>query len=245
MRYRGYYYDVETGLYYVSSRYYDPVTQRFVNADGYVSTGTGILGFNMFAYCNNTPVNGVDVTGERFVEQAGMGGGGGAGAAANPHLLADSIIKGIKTIVSGISKLFATTEAVQAVVATTVVATTAIARQEYFELRKYQREQAKEEAIPTQLPTKDPTHHIVAKADPRAAESRQILREVGIEPLTDVRNLVVLPQTYHVSLHTTAYHNYVTERLRPVAGDKSGVEATLASLKAEILERSAIGIRWE
>ena len=54
-----------------------------------------------------------------------------------------------------------------------------------------------------------------------------------------------LPQSYHASLHTTAYHNYITERLRPVAGDKAGVEATLASLKAEILARSAAGIRWD
>lgn len=39
-RYRGYYYDAETGLYYLNSRYYDPETGRFPNADGYVTTGT-------------------------------------------------------------------------------------------------------------------------------------------------------------------------------------------------------------
>ena len=33
-RYRGYYYDIETGLYYLQSRYYDPETGRFINADG-------------------------------------------------------------------------------------------------------------------------------------------------------------------------------------------------------------------
>ncbi|MGN1195544.1 MAG: RHS repeat-associated core domain-containing protein [Acutalibacteraceae bacterium] len=38
-RYRSYYYDVETGFYYLQSRYYDPVTGRFVNADGYACTG--------------------------------------------------------------------------------------------------------------------------------------------------------------------------------------------------------------
>ena len=37
-RYRGYYYDNETGFYYLQSRYYDPSTGRFINADGYVST---------------------------------------------------------------------------------------------------------------------------------------------------------------------------------------------------------------
>ena len=55
-RYRGYCYDTETGLYYLNSRYYDPVTQRFVNGDGYASTGQGILGYNMFAYCLNDPI---------------------------------------------------------------------------------------------------------------------------------------------------------------------------------------------
>ena len=63
IRYRGYYYDSETGLYYLNSRYYDPDTCRFINADGYVSTGQGIAGNNMFAYCLNNPVNMVDPTG--------------------------------------------------------------------------------------------------------------------------------------------------------------------------------------
>ena len=55
-RYRGYYYDTETGFYYLQSRYYDPVVGRFLNADAFVSTGQGILGNNMFAYCLNNPV---------------------------------------------------------------------------------------------------------------------------------------------------------------------------------------------
>ena len=67
IRYRGYYYDTETGFYYLQSRYYDPTMHRFINADSYTSTGQGILGYNMFAYCNNDPVvfadhNGKDLT---------------------------------------------------------------------------------------------------------------------------------------------------------------------------------------
>ena len=54
-RYRGYYYDSELGMYYLQSRYYDPSIGRFINADGYLSTGQGFLGYNMFAYCNNNP----------------------------------------------------------------------------------------------------------------------------------------------------------------------------------------------
>ena len=63
LRYRGYYYDSETGFYYLQSRYYDPTTRRFVNADCYESTGQGFIGTNMFAYCNNCPVNCFDPTG--------------------------------------------------------------------------------------------------------------------------------------------------------------------------------------
>jgi len=63
LRYRGYYYDQETRLYYLQSRYYDSEVCRFINADGYASTGQGFLGHNMFAYCNNNPVNYTDTCG--------------------------------------------------------------------------------------------------------------------------------------------------------------------------------------
>ena len=64
LRYRGYVYDQETGLYYLQSRYYDPEIGRFINADALIATGQGMLGNNMFAYCNNNPVNLKDPTGE-------------------------------------------------------------------------------------------------------------------------------------------------------------------------------------
>ena len=56
-RYRGYYYDTETGLYYLNSRYYDPSIGRFINADdiSYIQP-TDINGLNLFAYCYNNPV---------------------------------------------------------------------------------------------------------------------------------------------------------------------------------------------
>lgn len=65
LRYRGYYYDNETGFYYLQSRYYDPVTHRFINADVYATTDVvDAISFNMFAYCGNNPVMGYDPTGE-------------------------------------------------------------------------------------------------------------------------------------------------------------------------------------
>ncbi|GAA0776132.1 hypothetical protein GCM10008908_28960 [Clostridium subterminale] len=64
-RYRGYRYDSETGYYYLQSRYYNPEWGRFLNADGLVSTGQGFIGYNMFAYCLNSPVNRRDDNGLR------------------------------------------------------------------------------------------------------------------------------------------------------------------------------------
>ena len=63
-RYRSYYYDSESGLYYLMSRYYDPVAHRFLNADGYFQSGDNILDTNMNAYCQNNPIMNSDPTGE-------------------------------------------------------------------------------------------------------------------------------------------------------------------------------------
>ena len=64
IRYRGYYYDNETGFYFLQSRYYDPEPGRFLNADSVIS---GMLesvhGYNLFAYCDNNPINKSDSTG--------------------------------------------------------------------------------------------------------------------------------------------------------------------------------------
>ena len=84
----------KTGLYYLQSRYYNPEWGRFINADALVSTGQGLLGNNMFAYCLNSPVSRKDMAGTASISQTtgddtlfddlipdnlGMGGAGGGG----------------------------------------------------------------------------------------------------------------------------------------------------------------------
>ena len=68
LRYSGYYYDTETGFYFLQSRYYDPTVGRFINADSQLNIKDGVLGYNIFSYCNNNPVNRF-LRGKRFREQ--------------------------------------------------------------------------------------------------------------------------------------------------------------------------------
>lgn len=65
LRYRGYVYDTETGLYYLQSRYYNPQTGRFINADdiAYLGADGALTGYNLFVYCNNNPIMGYDPAG--------------------------------------------------------------------------------------------------------------------------------------------------------------------------------------
>ena len=76
-RYRGYYYDVETGYYYLQARYYNPSIGRFISADPVLDTNSAV-GLNLYAYCGNDPVNFTDATGclKNVVYMSDAGGGG-------------------------------------------------------------------------------------------------------------------------------------------------------------------------
>lgn len=65
LRYRGYYYDIDSGFYYLQSRYYDPQIGRFINVDNQISN-SDLASMNLFAYCGNNPVNRNDPTGEAW-----------------------------------------------------------------------------------------------------------------------------------------------------------------------------------
>ena len=83
-RYRGYYYDAETGFYNLNARYYDPEIRRFISADdiAYLGVGDELASYNLFAYCGNNPIMGYDPTGNwdwgGFIAGAGIIGIGAA-----------------------------------------------------------------------------------------------------------------------------------------------------------------------
>ena len=84
IRYRGYYYDDDTGLYYCNARYYSPKWRRFISPDdtAYLDPES-VNGLNLYCYCNNDPVNYADPSGHSVMVciriAAGIGAALGGG----------------------------------------------------------------------------------------------------------------------------------------------------------------------
>ena len=81
LRYRGYYYDSETGFYYLQARYYDPAARRWISPEPNVYKGgfdknAGFTGYNVYVYCINNPVNYLDFTGGFVISLAVLIGAG-------------------------------------------------------------------------------------------------------------------------------------------------------------------------
>ena len=139
-RYRGYYYDTETGLYYLNSRYYDPQVGRWINADNTAFLGADgtPLSYNLFAYCKNNPVMGYDPTGYfswtdvfntaavvTIAALAVIAIVGSGGAAAPPLLAAASAIAGT-TVTAAAATTIATGVAITGVATMGAAATASI-----------------------------------------------------------------------------------------------------------------------
>ena len=87
LRYRGYYWDEETGLYYLASRYYDPEVGRFINADDLSVLSEEkreITDKNLYAYCDNNPIIRKDNEGDMWQLALAGVGGNGFGTMTNP-----------------------------------------------------------------------------------------------------------------------------------------------------------------
>ena len=188
-RYRGYYYDTETGLYYLTTRYYDPEVCRFISADVYMTTGQGVLGGNMFAYCLNNPVNMVDQTGAEAVAITlglAMKIIGVLCVTAVAILAIDFAIRRENSFLSAISK--GIVDGLESLM------TTIVEKVEAKEPKQYKRD--------TEV------HHIVAQSSPYAAPAQDVLRKTGIS-VNSAENTVEIKTSLHRRLHTYVYYGIV------------------------------------
>lgn len=99
-RYRSYYFDNETGWYYLNSRYYNPELARFVTMDEieFLGYNENIFSYNLYSYCENNPTKHIDSDGNAAANIIGGIVGGAAGATLG-YLLAELLnLKGLKKI---------------------------------------------------------------------------------------------------------------------------------------------------
>ena len=205
IRYRGYYYDGETGYYYLQSRYYNPDICRFINADEPEILLLSLEKSNLYIYGNNNPIVTNDPTGHVTIYIFGAAISLGSVIAllcltvfivayyTNPdfrngvndmfYYVARSMVDGTRYIATVISDAIASAK----------------------KGRRYWGNEL---------------HHIVAKSDYRASSSRRILSRYKIS-VNSSYNLVSLKKTLHRHVHTNSYHAAVYIVIRSLEG-KSG-----------------------
>ena len=185
LRYRGYYYDAETGFYYLQSRYYDPAICRFINADGLFTDG--FVGSNLFAYCVNDPVNTVDPTGNFAIT-------------ATVALITFGIALVATAFAVGISSSPGFQEAVEGLCESVGDIAGQIKEKLTNSFSKIKK--------PPNYRSNKEVHHIVAQRAPGAAHAQKILAELEIG-INDPVNTVSINTCLHRRLHTKLYYELV------------------------------------
>ena len=191
-RYKGYYYDIETQLFYCNSRYYSPELCRFISPDSieYLDPQS-INGLNLYAYCGNDPVNKYDPSGHIAII-----GAVGLSTAAYYAIIGILALCAVATVGYEESETHVISNTIESITSSIdetlddikdkiiEFATALVVKNDYNSFEK---------------------HHIVAKRDPRAWFSRIILFKSGIS-INDPRNLVYVKKGYHRVIHTNVYY---------------------------------------
>ncbi len=216
--YKGYLYDEDCNMFFLKSRFYSPEWKRFLNADSQYDTGYGTTGVNLFAYCNNDPVNRDDPSGEA-VGALTIGGvtisiGAILAVVAGMLYLVDPNIR--SAVNSAVYLLLFTAPSI-------VVEAVKRISKSISDARKQPKTKATE------------THHIVAKKAAAAEEARGYLKATNIS-VDHEANLVKLNKNFHKRLHTTQYYGAVNLVVRTgynkSSNKKAGVLGALLVLNA-------------
>lgn len=219
LRYRGYYYDRETRLYYLQSRYYDPAICRFINADGLFTDG--FIGANLFAYCANNPVNTTDPTGNFAIT-------------ATVAL----ITFGIALVATALAVGISSSPGFQGAVEGLCESVGSVAEQIKEKLTN---SFSKIKKPPNYRSNKE-VHHIVAQRATGADHTRRILAELEIG-INDPVNTVSINTCLHRRLHTNLYYEVVdiiiVSAYNSAGGDPvqqtENVKVALGTIKAFIV----------
>lgn len=230
-RYRGYYYDEETGFYYLRSRYYDPQTGRFLNADKQSDDGAGYARDNLFAYAGNNGVMKTDPSGEVATVLTWIG--------AMAIMITIVVICNVflKTWFRNVDKIVGAVDhelkKLGRCFATLKNTFTAVAKD-------VGRSFAKVKVQPKYRKTTE-KHHIVARGDHRAAYTKSLLRWSGIDPENGKENLINIKTGLHRRLHTNSYYRVTNEVIiksynvgKNTEDKKSGIKRALAILKVAV-----------
>ena len=217
LRYRGYVYDTDTGLYYLQSRYYDPTTGRFINADdtAYVDTNSGTpLNTNMFAYCENNFINNVDKTGHFF-------------------LVDDLAYLVVGALVITVAAVFLSSPAVRDAL-NNVVRVCGTKIKEACESLSDTIVNSIDRAKTKPKSQKNKSNHIVAKKAARAFNSRKLLQKANIG-INSTYNLVYVKYRLRRCMHTNVYHDKVYRLLSKGKGERKKTIAILKYIKELLL----------
>lgn len=229
-RYRGYYYDSETNLYYCNARYYNPEVSRWMSMDSldYIEPNR-INGCNLYAYCNNDPVNYVDSEGNIAISIGAtvcvaalcvlaFGAADAASKALSKIKINSNDFNIVESIVSAIEDAFEKKMDEIWVHANLLAATIAA-----LTLVRWKRRYNK---------TQD--HHIVLQTSIRTAKSRKILSKYGL--MDHELNIATIDNKYHRVMHTKLYCYLVDTSIvwaDELAGEQ-GVKTMLAILKVTL-----------
>ena len=191
-RYKGYYYDKETCLYYLGTRYYCPDLCRFISPDdvGYLDPSS-INGLNLYAYCNNDPINYADPSGHIAIT-----------AAVGLSTAAYYAIIGILSLCAVATVGYVESET--HVISNTIESIANSVDEILEDIKDKINEFATSLVVKNDYNSRE-KHHIVAKRDRRAWFSRIILFISGID-INDPINLVYVKKGYHRVMHTNVYY---------------------------------------
>ena len=208
IRYKGYYYDTESGFYYLQSRYYDPVVSRFLNLDYIVENGNKILKTNLFEYCNNNPLMFSDPNGREAIICA---------TAVVVYLVVAIIALCMTTIVlspdfqkswnSMCSSIASTVSSgIDSLIGEIRTSAAWISEQSKQIAISIGNSFAKVKSIPKYKTTHE-WHHIVAQQAHNANLAKAVLRKVGIN-INSNDNLVLIKTGFHRRIHTNKYYGW-------------------------------------